>query len=175
MKTNPYFKLMLMINLALVLNACGFHLRESVALPENLQATAVQGVSEYSNLDLSLKRAFRQAGHPLTTLASASAVLQVTKNIFTRRVLSVNSNGVANEYELKYTLGFKLLDTGNNPLLPEQTITLYRSYRYDPDIALAKAAEEERLQKAMTDYAVKQLLRRLSAKGKTPLQPGATN
>ena len=139
-------------------------MRESVSLPERLQATAVQGANEYSNLGLSLKRAFRQAGYPLTTPGNASAILVITKNTVSRRVLSVTTAGVANEYELKYLLRFKLMDSENKQLMPEQTITLYRSYRYDPDIVLAKAAEEERLQKDMTEVAVKQLMRRISTK-----------
>jgi len=174
MKEKRLLRLITLGYLTLLLSACGFHLRESVLLPENLQATAVQGVSEYSNLDLSLKRAFRQAGYPLTTPSNASAILVVTKNAVSRRVLSVNAAGVANEYELKYTLQLKLLDTDQKELVPPQTITVYRSYHYDPDIVLSKAAEEERLQKDMTDYAVKQLIRRISAKRQSSGQSDAT-
>lgn len=175
MKAKRLLRLIIIGYLTLLLSACGFHLRESVSLPESLQATAVQGVSEYSNLDLSLKRAFRQAGYPLTTVGNASAILVVTQNVVSRRVLSVNATGVANEYELKYTLGFKLMDSEKNQLMPEQTITLYRSYRYNPDIVLAKTAEEERLQKDMTDYAVKQLIRRISAKRQSSGQSDASS
>ena len=164
MKVKQLLRLITIGYLTFLLSGCGFHLRESVSLPESLQATAVQGVSEYSNLDLSLKRAFSQAGYPLITAGNASVVLVVMKNVISRRVLSVNTAGVANEYELKYLLRFKLMDSESKQLVPEQTITLYRSYRYNPDVVLAKTAEEERLQIDMTEQAVKQLVRRISAK-----------
>jgi LPS-assembly lipoprotein len=160
--------------LLLALSGCGFHLRESVTLPGFLQATAVQGVTEYSDLDLSLKRAFRQAGYPLTTAEQASSILVITRNRISRRVLSINSEGVANEYELKYMLRFKLLDNEKQVRMPEQTVTLYRSYRYDPDNVLAKAAEEERLKRTMTEMAVDQLIRRIRAKHSLPVSPATT-
>jgi LPS-assembly lipoprotein len=145
-----------------MLSACGFHLRGSVALPQGLQSTAVQGVTEYSELDLALKRAFRHGGYPLTTLENAATTLKVNKNSFSRRVLSVNSAGNPNEYELSYFLQFELLDKNKQEILPQQTISLFRSYRYNPDVRLAKEAEENRLQKNMVNDAVKQLIRRIS-------------
>jgi len=162
MNVQRSFKLMAIGCLVLGLSACGFHLREAATLPVQLQALSVQGVEAYSVLDLSLKQGFYQAGYPLTTKANASAFLVIEKNTTKQRVLSINSVGVANEYELKYHLQFRLVDTENKTLLPQQTITAYRSYRYNPDIVLAKKSEEQRLRKAMTEYAVQQVIRRIS-------------
>lgn len=164
MQIKQLYRLIVISYLSLGLSACGFHLRSEAELPEQLQATSVQGVTEYSNLDLSLKRAFRQTGYPLTTVSNASAILVVMQNEISRRVLSVNSAGIVNEYELNYTLRYKLIGSEKNQLIPEQTISLYRSYRYNPDTVLTKAAEEERLQKDMIEVAVKQLMRRISMK-----------
>ena len=144
-----------------ILSACGFHLRQGVALPENLQATSLQGVSEFSDLSLAFKRNFNSAGYSLVEASAAQSVLKITQNKFSRRVLSVNSNGDPNEYELTYHLKAVLLDDKNKEIMPEQSISLFRSYRYNPDIRLAKEAEEERLRKNMINDAVRQVMRRI--------------
>ena len=155
-------RLTILLLLTGILSACGFHLRQGVALPENLQATSLQGVSEFSVLNLAFKRTFNSAGYSLVGASEAQSVLKVNKNTFSRRVLSVNSNGDPNEYELTYHLDVVLLDNKNKEILPEQSISLFRSYRYNPDIRLAKEAEENRLKKNMINDAVRQVMRRIS-------------
>ena len=145
-----------------MLSACGFHLRERSAVPETLQATALTGVSEYSELDLAFKHYFHRAGYTLIEKDKAQTILKVSKEKFTRRVLSVNVNGDPNEYELKYQLTVSLLDNDNKEIMPPQTVTLYRSYGFNPDVRLAKEAEETHLRKMMIADAVKEIMHRAS-------------
>lgn len=145
-----------------LLSACGFHLRQGVELPENFRATALQGVSEYSELALAFKRSFYSAGNELVEKSEAQSILNITKNTFSRRVLSVDRNGNPSEYELTYQLSATLLDSDNKEIMPEQSIRLFRSYRYNPDIRLAKEAEESRLKSNMINDAVRQIMRRIS-------------
>lgn len=144
-----------------LLSACGFHLRESVAFPEKLQAAAIHGVTEFSELDLAFRKAFHKAGYALVTRDTAQTILKVNTNKFSRRVLSVNSTGDPNEYELTYLLEVAVLDNDNKQVMPEQTIKLFRGYRYNPNIRLAKDAEEARLKTNMINDAVRQVLHRI--------------
>ena len=146
----------------MLLSACGFHLREDVALPESMQTTALQGVAEFSELDLAFKRNFNRAGYALVETSGAQSILKVNKNKFSRRVLSVNSAGDPNEYELTYQLSAVLVDAANKEIMPPQSIRLYRSYRYDSDVRLAKDAEESHIKKTMMNDAVRQILHRMS-------------
>lgn len=148
--------------ITVLLSGCGFHLRESVELSENLQATALQGVTEFSDLDLAFKSNFNRAGYALVDIDSAQTLLKVNKNRFSRRVLSVNSAGNPNEYELTYQLSVVLIDTENKEIMSPQGIRLYRSYGYNPDVRLAKDAEENQIKINMINDAVRQVMHRIS-------------
>lgn len=145
-----------------MLSACGFHLRERAALPETLQATALTGVSEYSELDQAFKQYFYRAGYTLIEKENAQTILKVRKEKFARRVLSVNVNGDPNEYELNYQLTVSLVDNDNKEMMPAQTVTQYRSYGFNPDVRLSKEAEETYLRKMMINDAVKEIMHRVS-------------
>lgn len=141
-------------------------MRESAALPEKLQATALQGVAEFSDLDMAFKRSFRQAGYTLVGQESAQTIIQVNENKFERRVLSVNASGDPNEYELSYNLKVTLLDNQGRELLPQQSVRQFRSYAYSPDIRLAKDAEELQVKRLIINDAVRQIMHRLNVKMK---------
>ncbi|MEJ2140864.1 MAG: LPS assembly lipoprotein LptE [Gammaproteobacteria bacterium] len=145
-----------------LLSSCGFHLRETPEFSEKLQATALQGVPEFSELDLAFKRYFSREGYTLIVKENAQAIIKVTKDKFTRRVLSVNINGDPNEYELNYQLKVLLVDINDKEIMPPQSVTQYRSYGFDPDLRLAKGAEEAHLKKTMVDAAVKEIMHRIS-------------
>lgn len=152
----------LLLLFAGLLSACGFHLRESVTLPESFQSTAILGVTEFSDLDMALKRNFSFAGISLQEKENAQVLLKVTKNAFSRKVLSVDTAGNANEYELGYRLTFSLLDSNKKEILPANTIRLFRTYHFNPDVRLAKEAEEKYLKKSMVNDAARQVMRRIS-------------
>jgi LPS-assembly lipoprotein len=96
-------------------------------------------------------------------------VLVITQDSTSRRVLSVDNAGQANEYEVAYTLGFRLDNPDGANLVVPQSINLRRQYRYDPNLTLAKADEEARLVREMRQDAVRQLLRRLKAGIENPV------
>ena len=150
----------------LMLSACGFHLRGAADLPEAMEATLLEGVGLNSDLGRALQQSIRGGGGRIVTRTDdASVVLAVQRNDMRRRVLSVDSRGKANEYELTYTLGFALRDPGGKPLLEPQTISVVRAYNFDPDNALAMSNEEARVKQGMVDSAVAQMLRRIEPFG----------
>ncbi len=154
----------LLIALALLLTACGFHLRGAVALPPDLRALAVTGTPENGPLWRVLRDALPRAGGRLAGAAEADAVLVITDENLSRRVLSVDSRGRAQEYELKYTLGYRLDTPDGRPRLEPRRITVFRQYRFDPDAVLAKGEEERRLQEEMRREAVGRLLRQITTR-----------
>lgn len=154
----------LVLAIALALPACGFHLRGAADLPAAMEATLVEGVGLNSDLGRALQQSIRGGGgNVVKSTDDASAVLSVQKNDMRRRVLSVDSRGKANEYELTYTLGFALRDPKGTQLLEPQTISVVRAYNFDADNALAMSNEEARVQREMVESAVAQMLRRIEA------------
>lgn len=124
----------------------------------------MQGTKPYGELGVAIRNGFtRIGGQVVESSQQASSVLVITRDASQRRVLSVDSSGQANEYELDYTLGFRLDDPEGSNLVVPQSINLRRQYLYDPNQTLAKADEEARLVREMREDAVRQMLYRLKA------------
>lgn len=155
--------------------SCGFHLRGNQNLSSVLPEMEIQGVNKHSDLGRDLYRALTAA--KVNILDESNTVLIITQNNILKRVLSLDSAGRANQYELSYQLNFSLqeiihgesLKYGNNKqldkfidLVPKQTIHEKREYLFDANLVLAKADEENRLISDMRQAAILQLVRRLS-------------
>ncbi len=155
-----------------LLAGCGFRLRGSIDLPPELTQVVVEGIRTNSELAIAVRNGFARAGGEVVALsANPRSVLVITQDSTSRRVLSVDSIGQANEYEVAYTLGFRLDDPDGVNRVVQQSVSLRRQYRYDPNLTLAKADEEARLVREMRQDAVRQMMRRLKAGIENPLPP----
>lgn len=153
----------LLVPVSLTLSGCGFQLRGSVELPDTLQSIALEGTPSVGPLAVDVRNALNRVGGSVVESASlAESVIVVTRDDVTRNVLSVNSSGQANEYELNYQLGFRLESPAGDVLVPNQTVSLFRQYLFNPDTVLAKSDQEARLTREMRQSAVNQMLLRLS-------------
>lgn len=148
-----------------LLSACGFHLRGQVQMPGSLQAIYIDGGKPDSAMRSILRQKLISSGvEVVQQVQAATATLLITKDETTRREVSLNANGQPNEYELKYELGYHLLDKSNKSLLPQQTLSQLRTYQYDANQVLAKEEEERRLKQKMALSAVNQMLRQISTR-----------
>ncbi|MFO8024213.1 LPS assembly lipoprotein LptE [Thiohalophilus sp.] len=161
-KTRYWLPLLLI--LTLVLQACGFRLRGAVDMPPQLQYTVAEGVAPYSALGESLSRSWRLSDAKLEfgDATGAAARLVINREDVTRRTLSVDSAGRPNEYELRYQVSFTLENADGQPLLQNQTISVRRSYQFDPNNALAMDDEEARLERLLAEEAALQMMRRIT-------------
>lgn len=174
----PKVPTLLLIMLFSTASSCGFHLRGAVELPPEMTAVAIQGTKPYGELGVALRNGLaRVGGEVVDSAQQARSVLVISRDASQRRVLSVDSSGQANQYELEYTLGFRLDDPDGVTRVVAQSIQLRRQYRFDPNQTLAKADEEARLVREMRDEAVRQMLRRLKAglDNPVPVSPEASS
>lgn len=161
---------LLLIYSVALLGGCGFHLRDDIDLPEELSEVALAGTHPNGELGVAVRNGIaRVGGQVVASGSSARSVLVITQDSHSRRVLSVDSIGQANEYELRYTLGFRLDDADGANRVVQQSINLRRQYRFDPNLTLSKADEEARLVREMRQDAVRQMLRRLKAGIENPV------
>ena len=164
------FVSLVLIYSVMLLSGCGFHLRGSIELPAELTEVALEGTRPNGELGVAVRNGFaRVGGQVVDSGSSANSVLVISQDSYSRRVLSVDSIGQANEYELRYTVGFRLDDLDGANRVVQQSISLRRQYRFDPDLTLAKADEEARLVREMRQDAVRQMLRRLKAGIENPV------
>lgn len=147
--------------------SCGFHLRGSQDLSVVLPEVQIQGESKHSELGRELIRILTES--KVKVLDESDTVLTITRNILSKRVLSLDSAGRANQYELSYQLNFSLVKKVQSEdqqtfvdLIPAQSIQEKREYLFDANLVLAKADEENQLNNDMRQKAILQLMRRLN-------------
>ena len=146
------------------ISGCGFQLRGSVELPQNLQQMALAGIPQTGVLAVDIRNALERAGGNLVDTASAAdSIIVITRDSVEQTVLSVNSSGQASEYELHYQLGYRLEANDGRVLVPAQTISLFRQYEYNPATVLAKSDQQAELTQQMRRSAVNQMLQQLAA------------
>ena len=158
----------LALGLTVLLSACGFHLRGSNGSFMLPFATMYIGLPETSPLAIGLKRYIRAIGSTevVSTKDGADAVLEVLNDPErnrTKTILSLNKNGRVQEYQLGYSINFRVLDKAGNQLLAPTTISLVRPITFDESQVLAKETEEAALYRDMRNDLVQQIMRRLAA------------
>ena len=153
----------LLVSLLLsMLPSCGFHLRGDYKLPEQMKLTYVQAANRNSELIRHLKRTLRSSGVQLVdSQQQATAVLHISHEKTGRRVLSVDAQGRAREYELAYSVSFRV-SSETDFAVGEQTLQLERDFLFDAEDVLAKSSEESLLVRDMQVDMVRMMMRKLS-------------
>jgi LPS-assembly lipoprotein len=141
--------------------ACGFHLRGEQKLPFGTLYVPVG-----SPLSTELKRnlaAQASSTQVVTDPKEAEAVLGFTSETREKVILSFDTAGRVREYQLRYTVGFRLTDAKGQVYVPTSEIRLTRDISYSDAQVLAKESEEAQLYRDMQSDMVQQLLRRIAA------------
>lgn len=148
--------------LATFVSACGFQLRNAVAVPYHTMLVDADG---YPGLADELERAIRVSRQTaiVSTLAEAEAVLKIVSETREKSILALSAGGRVREFELRYRVTFQLTDPVGANLIPSSEIVLRRDMSFDDTQVLAKESEEALLFKDMRTDAVRQMLRRLSS------------
>ncbi|HEY4211397.1 MAG TPA: LPS assembly lipoprotein LptE [Steroidobacteraceae bacterium] len=146
----------------LALAGCGFHLQGHTPLPDSMKAAYVQAPDSRSDFVQSLRKAMIiSGGHPADHKDRSTAVVNITKDEVTHRVLSVSAANRPTEYEVTYTVQFTV-DAGDKELLPSQEVSATRSYSFDERLLLAKEHEESILREGMARDLADIVMRRLA-------------
>ena len=146
---------------SMLLAACGFHLREPVALPFS---SIYIGLPVSSPLATELKRQIR-ASSPTRisdTEQAAQVVLEVLGEKRDKQILSLNSQGRVREYKLIYEFSFRVRTPDGKELMDTASIQLFRTQTFSEAQVRAKETEEALLYRDMQNDLVQQILRRLS-------------
>jgi len=161
------FRSGLLLALALLLSACGFHLRGAFELPYRTFHVALPPETERG---AELRRQIR-AHQPeilVEDIQAADGVFREIRYEQDRIIAALNAEGQAREYQLRLSYAFRVEDNKGAPLSPVYEIVLTREVTYDDNQRLAKDQEERFLWDNMNKDLAAQILRRL-----TRLQPRA--
>ena len=151
----------LLMAAALLLSACGFHLRGQAALP--FESMYIRGAP--STFASQLARAVRAGSKARVTESpqDAQVTLEILSELPERAILSLSGSGRVRELQLRYRVSYRLYGKDNKEYIPASEIQLKRDLTYSDTDVLGKEQEEGLLYRDMLDDAVQQVVRRLQA------------
>lgn len=148
----------ILLAMLLALTACGFQMRGVADL--KFHTLYIQGPT--ISISKPFKRSLAVNGVKIVSAKDqAELLLEIMSEAQEQRILSLSGRGLVREYELFYTVNFRLRDPSSETWGEVQTIKGRREITYDDSQLLAKQLEQERLYNDMKDDAVRELLRRL--------------
>jgi LPS-assembly lipoprotein len=145
--------------MALLLSACGYHLRGALDLPENMKNIYVEGGS--SPLVEQFKLVMKSSSGQLSdSRKGAGIIIKIYNETFDRRVTSLSSRGKSNEFELSYRMDYEFVDAKDALLMDRQTVDIKRDYYNDQTAVIAKDTEETGIRNEMYQQAVSAIVNR---------------
>ena len=151
----------LLLLTALLLTACGLHLRGQAGMPfDTLYLNAANpGTPFIADLRRNLEA---NKVRLVNTAEQADVVLNIVSEIPEKQILTLGGSGRVNEFRLNYRVSLRAYDLKQQDWIPAEEIALRRDYSYDDTQVLAKEAEETLLYQSMRSDMVQQIVRRLS-------------
>jgi LPS-assembly lipoprotein len=153
----------LVVALLPALAACGFHLQGVARLPPAFGTTRIVAEDRYTDFHRALEDALRASGSRLSG-AGATATVEVLTDDSGQRVLSVSASNTPTEYEVYYTVRYRVR-IGDKEALTPKLLTLTRDYSFNETAVLAKEQEQEQIRAALARELAALVMRRLSALG----------
>jgi LPS-assembly lipoprotein len=148
---------MLVLGLALMIVACGYHLRGAIELPEQMRKIYLKNAS--NSLQQQFTKTLKTSSVDVVKqINQAGLVVAVFNEKMDRRVLSLSSTGKASEFELNYSLDYELQDATGAVLKKVQSIEITREYYNDQEAIIAKTNEEVIIQQELYQQAVKTIV-----------------
>jgi len=160
------FRLLRVAALATVVvmvSACGFHLRQTAALPQGMQKIHLT-VAGGGRLERELTRALENSDATVVDHASAeSAELTITAANFRTDSLTVSGTARVTEYAVRYHVDFNAKAPDGTLIVPSQSVDMSREFSYDAQNTIGTASQTEELQRSLIGDMVQSILFRLQA------------
>lgn len=145
--------------LALLLSACGYHLRGALDLPAGMKNVYLEGGS--APLREQFNRAMEISSVPVASSPEAAGIIiKIFDENSQSRVLSLSAGGAANDFELGYRFDYEIVDSKNKVLSVRQPLDIKREYYNDQLAVMAKSNEESVIRSEMYQQAVRTIVNR---------------
>ncbi len=150
----------------LLLSACGFKLQARTELPPEMQRTRLEAVDPYGEFARRLETLLEQNGVTVVSALGEAAILEVPVNEQRKEIQSIGDNARVQEYLVRHSVQFRLLDSKGTEMIPLQTFELSRVYKFNEQDILAAEREDEFLRNDLADSLARMVVRRLGTYGK---------
>lgn len=161
MKTRHLYRWIVVLVSAVLVTACGFHLRGNYDFPFTSLYIDFPPDSQTASI---LKRQIQAMNLTkiVNTPQEAEVILSAISEKRKKEELTYNIQGRVREYSLYYNLEYTVRTARGKVLLEPTKISLRRTMTYDDSEALSKENEETLLYKDMQQDMAQRLLRRLA-------------
>ena len=153
----------LMVLVALLNSACGYHLRGEANLPPEMARTQMVIDDDYSILARRVRVMLERSGVQFVTAEQASAVLEIPRNEVVTEVLTIADNARVREYRITHTVEFRLTDGAGHDLIGWQTLRQSREISFDEKTILASSREQEYLRDDLAETLAQLMVARLES------------
>lgn len=158
----PVLRLLAACVLAVALSACGFHLRNKIALPADLGPVRVTSTTQYSPLAEAVATGLRHAGAVAAEAdATNVASLQILSERWGDLPIAMDDRGRAQEFSLRYAAVFVFRRADGSELVPQQVVELSRDYVSPPENVTGTTTEREILADELRREMAASILRRV--------------
>lgn len=154
-------RLLCLMSVLALLNACGFHLQTPPEMPPEMQRTRLEIQDPYSQFARRLDARLEQSGVNVVTSHEGAAVLEVPLNVTRKEIQSIGDNARVREFLVRHTVQFRLLASDGTELIPLQTFEQSRIYSFNEQDILAAEREDEFLRNDLADSLARMVVRRL--------------
>lgn len=156
----------LLLAALLAVSGCGFQLRGAAQLPAGMAVTYIQGARAYDPLNSEFRSALEGRGAQVTAdPEAATAILRILENRTRTEVLTVDSAGKAEEYEIRQTIRFDVIDAERQVLVPAQRLSMNRYLHYVRSNVLGAEREAELIRRELQRSLVNLAMLRITAAG----------
>ncbi len=147
-----------------LLNACGFQLRGAYQLPASMKTTFISSASANSELTRALTRSLKSSEiNVVDNPTDDIAILTLSKESRTKRIVSVDSRGRAREYTLTYAIVFDVENRADQFKIKQQNLSISRDFVFDTNDVLGNSREESQLYNDMQQDLIRLILLRLQS------------
>jgi LPS-assembly lipoprotein len=151
-----------------LVSACGFHLRQTAALPPGMKKIHLT-VASGGQLERQLSRALTNSDVEIVPNAAVDAAdLVITSNTFRTDSLTVSGTARVTEYAVRYHVDFYAKAGDGTIIIPPQSVDMSREFSYDATNTIGTASQTEELQRSLIGDMVQSILFRLQAAGAHP-------
>jgi LPS-assembly lipoprotein len=151
-----------------LISACGFHLRQTAALPPGMKKIHLT-VASGGGLERQLTRALTNSDVEIVDHASVDAAdLVISSNTFRTDSLTVSGTARVTEYAVRYHVDFYAKAGDGTIIIPPQSVDMSREFSYDATNTIGTASQTEELQRSLIGDMVQSILFRLQAAGAHP-------
>ena len=160
---NRMLRVVPLLAIALVLSACGFHLRRNASLPASLDRIHLS-VPGNAELLRKLTRALHDAGVTVEDEpGNGIAELRVPVAAFSTQSLTQGGYVQITEYAVRMHTELDLTDADGKVVLPHQSIDMQHEYSYDSSDPIGNASEVTQIQDSLVGDTVQAIMFRIEA------------